>query len=118
METEKLERELKARTEDSINATIARFKKLDAMKRIEADCTIKVLQEVSPLTGKPMWSNEDAREAALQVALHSHPEYTTLRTHELDLLRTKTLNDVELEVVRFRMQLVLLEKGLIVDVKQ
>jgi hypothetical protein len=113
-----LTQELMMRTEESINAGITRFKKLDAMKRIEMDCTIKVLQELNPVTSKPMWSNEDGRTAAVQVALFNHPEYKVLREGELDLLRTKTMLDTELECIRFRMQLMLLEKEMIVDVKQ
>jgi hypothetical protein len=77
---------------------------------LEANLTFAILDAKHPDTGKTLYSNETAREAALKLRLHEHEEWQTLRGAIFGAERDRAKLLAQLEQLRSLFKLELLER--------
>lgn len=77
---------------------------------LEAQLTFAILDAKHPETGKAMYSNETARDAALKLRLHEHEECQALRGVIFGADRDRAKLLAQLEQLRCLFKLELLER--------
>jgi hypothetical protein len=77
--------------------------------RIEHECLLRVLSATNE-TGKPLHSNETARQAAHQSLLYANPDWLDNRDRLIELEQRKAEASAQLERLRGKLKLAIVER--------
>lgn len=72
------------------------------MMRIEKNLLFNVLDAKDPETEKPIYSNEKAREAALQKKKDASDEYINLKDKYIEVTKKIKESQTEIEILKFQ----------------